>query len=180
MNDTDAILRELLDRRILILDGARGTMIQRRGLTEADYRGARFASHARDLKGNMDILALTRPDVLSDIHDAYLQAGADIIETNTFGATSIVQSEYGLEAAAYDINVEAARAARRCADAWSKKTPSKPRFVAGSIGPLNKTLSLSPSVADPGYRAATFDQVRDAYAEQVRGLIEGGADVLLV
>jgi 5-methyltetrahydrofolate--homocysteine methyltransferase len=180
MNDTDSTLRELLERRILVLDGAMGTMIQRRGLSEADYRGARFASHGRDLKGDMDVLALTRPDVLGAIHEEYLAAGADIIETNTFGATTIVQSEYGLEAAAYDINVESARIARRCADAWSKKTPGKPRFVAGSIGPLNKTLSLSPSVADPGYRAATFDQVRDAYAEQVRGLVEGGADILLV
>ena len=178
MNDTDSVLRELLDKRILVIDGAMGTMIQRRGLSEADYRGARFEHHARDLKGNMDVLALTRPDVLREIHDAYFDAGADVVETNTFGATTIVQSEYGLEAAAYDMNVAAARAARQSADEWSKR--GKRRFVAGSIGPLNKTLSLSPSVADPGYRAATFDQVRDAYAEQVRGLIEGGADVLLV
>ena len=180
MNDTESTLRELLGRRVLILDGAMGTMIQRRGLTEADYRGARFDRHPKDLKGNTDVLALTRPDVLRAIHDAYYDAGADIAETNTFGATSIVQAEYGLEAHAFEINVAAARAARESAQEWTRLTPGKPRFVAGSIGPLNKTLSLSPSVADPGYRAVTFDQVREAYAEQVRGLVEGGADLLLV
>jgi len=180
MSDTETILRELLARRILVLDGAMGTMIQRRGLSEGDFRGARFERHPRDLKGNTDVLALTRPDVLRSIHDQYFDAGADIAETNTFGATTIVQAEYGLETAAYDINVAAARVAKESAREWTRRTPGKPRFVAGSIGPLNKTLSLSPSVADPGYRAVTFDQVRDAYAEQVRGLVEGGADVLLV
>jgi 5-methyltetrahydrofolate--homocysteine methyltransferase len=177
---TETTLRELLARRILVLDGAMGTMIQRRGLSEADFRGGRFERHPKDLKGNTDVLALTRPDVLRAIHDEYFAAGADIAETNTFGATRIVQAEYALDEAAYDINVAAARAAAESAREWTKRTPGKPRFVAGSIGPLNKTLSLSPSVADPGYRAVTFDAVRDAYAEQVRGLIEGGVDILLV
>src|SRR5579884_966225 len=177
---TETTLRELFDERVLVLDGAMGTMIQRQGLSEADYRGARFERHPHDLKGDTDVLALTRPDVLRAIHDAYFDAGADIAETNTFGATRIVQAEYGLADAAYEMNVAAARAARDSAREWTKRTPGKPRFVAGSIGPLNKTLSLSPSVADPGYRAVTFDEVRDAYAEQVRGLVEGGADLLLV
>jgi 5-methyltetrahydrofolate--homocysteine methyltransferase len=157
-----------------------GTMLQRRGLTEADFRGSRFERHPRDLKGNSDVIALSRPDVLRSIHDAYFEAGADIAETNTFGATAIVQAEYGLEAAAYDMNVAAARTAKESAVAWSARTPKKPRFVAGSIGPLNKTLSLSPSVADPGYRAVTFDEVRASYAEQVRALVEGGVDLLLL
>ncbi|HEY3821263.1 MAG TPA: methionine synthase [Polyangiaceae bacterium] len=180
MNDTDAILRELLAKRILVLDGAMGTMIQRRGLSEADFRGSRFERHPSDLKGNFDVLALTRPDVLRSIHDAYFDAGADIAETNTFGATRIVLSEYSLQDTAFEMNVAAARAAKESAREWTKRTPGKPRFVAGSMGPLNKTLSLSPSVADPGYRAVTFDEVRLAYAEQVRGLIEGGVDLLLV
>ena len=180
MNDTDSVLRELLERRVLVIDGAMGTMVQRRGLTEADYRGARFASHGPDLKGNTDVLSITRPDVLRAIHDEYFAAGADIAETNTFGATSIVQSEYGLQDLAHEINVAATRAAKDSAREWTRRTPLRPRFVAGSIGPLNKTLSLSPSVADPGYRAVTFDEVREAYAGQVRALLEGGADLLLV
>ena len=180
MTDTEAKLREFLARRILVLDGAMGTMIQRRGLTEADFRGSRFERHPNDLKGNFDVLALTRPDVLGSIHDAYFEAGADIAETNTFGATRIVLSEYGLQDTAFEMNVAAARTAVESARAWTKRTPGKPRFVAGSMGPLNKTLSLSPSVSDPGYRAVTFDEVRLAYAEQVRGLIEGGVDLLLV
>jgi 5-methyltetrahydrofolate--homocysteine methyltransferase len=180
MTDTDATLRELLARRILVLDGAMGTMIQRRGLSEADFRGSRFERHPNDLKGNFDVLALTRPDVLRSVHDAYFDAGADIAETNTFGATRIVLSEYGLQDTAFEMNVAAARAARESAREWTKRTPDKPRFVAGSMGPLNKTLSLSPSVSDPGFRAVTFDEVRLAYAEQARGLIEGGVDLLLV
>jgi 5-methyltetrahydrofolate--homocysteine methyltransferase len=180
MMDTDATLRELLARRILVLDGAMGTMIQRRGLSEADFRGSRFERHPNDLKGNFDVLALTRPDVLRSIHDAYFDAGADIAETNTFGATRIVLSEYGLQDTAFEMNVAAARAATESAREWTKRTPGKPRFVAGSMGPLNKTLSLSPSVSDPGFRAVTFDEVRLAYAEQARGLIEGGVDLLLV
>jgi len=172
----EAILRE----RILILDGAMGTMVQRHGLTEGDFRGQRFASHTRDLKGNNDLLVLTRPDVISGIHHAYLEAGADIIETSTFNATAIAQADYGLEAIVYELNVAAAALARDAAAAWTAKTPGKPRFVAGAIGPTNRTLSLSPDVNNPAFRAVTFAQVRDAYAEQVRGLLDGGCDVLLV
>ncbi|HLK38351.1 MAG TPA: methionine synthase [Polyangiaceae bacterium] len=180
MNETESILRDLLCKRILVLDGAMGTMIQRRGLAEGDFRGTRFERHGRDLKGDFDVLALTRPDVLGAVHDAYLDAGADIVETNTFNSTSIVQSEYALGDFAREINVAAARVAKASAAAWTQRTPKKPRFVAGAIGPLNKTLSLSPSVADPGYRAVTFDQVRETYAEQIRGLVEGGVDLLLL
>jgi 5-methyltetrahydrofolate--homocysteine methyltransferase len=180
MSDTETTLRELMSQRILVLDGAMGTMIQRRGLKEPDFRGARFERHERDLKGNYDVLTLTRPDVVRAVHDAYFEAGADLVETDTFNATSIVQTEYALANCAYEMNVAAARLAKESAQEWTKRTPNKPRFVAGSMGPLNKTLSLSPSVADPGYRAVTFDQVREAYAEQVRGLVDGGADVLLV
>ncbi len=174
------LLQSLLQRRILVLDGAMGTMIQRHKLAEADYRGARFAKHDREIKGNSDVLCLTRPDVIAGIHAEYLEAGADVIETNTFGATSLVQAEYDLAAAAYDMNVEGARLAKKIAADYTAKAPDKPRFVAGSMGPLNRTLSISPSVEDPSFRAVSFDQVRDAYAEQVRGLLDGGADLLLV
>src|SRR5262245_59735297 len=178
--DTKTLLSRLLAERILVLDGAMGTMIQRRQLTEADFRGERFRSHAHDLKGDMDVLVLTRPDVISDIHHQYLEAGADIIETNTFNGTAIVQADYGLDAIAYELNVEAAKLARAAADEWTRRTSGKPRSVAGSIGPMNKTLSISPDVNDPAFRAATFDQVNDAFNEQVRGLIDGGCDVLLL
>src|SRR5262245_147228 len=178
--DTKTTLERLLAERIVVLDGAMGTMIQRRQLTEADFRGERFRSHAHDLKGDMDVLVLTRPDVISDIHHQYLEAGADIIETNTFNGTSIVQADYGLESLAYELNVEAAKLARAAADEWTRRTPGRPRFVAGSIGPMNKTLSISPDVNNPAFRAATFDQVKDAFKEQVRGLIDGGCDVLLL
>jgi 5-methyltetrahydrofolate--homocysteine methyltransferase len=174
------LLQSLLQRRILVLDGAMGTMIQRHKLGESDYRGARFASNRKDLKNNSDVLVLTRPDIIAGIHAEYLEAGADIIETNTFGATSLVQSEYDLQAAAYDMNVEGAKLAKKVAADYTAKNPDKPRFVAGSIGPLNRTLSVSPSVDDPSYRAVTFDQVRDTYAEQVRGLLDGGVDLLLL
>ncbi|MSP17517.1 MAG: methionine synthase [Myxococcales bacterium] len=173
-------LEALLAKRIVVLDGATGTMIQQRALTEADYRGERFASHARDLQGDNDLLCLTRPDVIEEIHDAYLDAGADLVETNTFNATAISQAEYGLEALAHELNVAAARIARRAADRATARDPSRPRFVAGSIGPLSKTLSLSPRVNEPGFRAVSFDEVREAYAEQARGLLEGGVDALLV
>ncbi len=173
-------LAALLDRRILVLDGAMGTMVQRRRLGEEDFRGTRFAAHPRDLKGDNDLLVLTRPDVIREIHDEYLAAGADIIETSTFNGTAIAQADYGLEALVYELNVAAGRLARAAADEWTARTPDKPRFVAGAIGPTNKTLSLSPDVNDPAFRAVTFDQVRDAYAEQVRGLIDGGCDVLLI
>jgi 5-methyltetrahydrofolate--homocysteine methyltransferase len=173
-------IRDLAAHRILVLDGAMGTMVQRHRLGETDYRGERFAEHPRELKGDNDVLCLTRPDVIAGIHEAYLAAGADIIETNTFNGTAISQGDYGLEAAVPAINLEGARLARRAADEWTARTPDRPRFVAGSIGPMNRTLSLSPDVNDPAFRAVTFDQVRAAYAEQVRGLLEGGVDLLLV
>ena len=165
--------------RILILDGAMGTMIQRRGLTEADYRGSRFASHSHELKGNSDVLVLTRPDVILDIHRLYLEAGADIVETNTFSAQAISQADYALEDVCYEINREGARLARQACDEWTARTPDKPRFVAGSLGPTNRTLSISPDMNDPSARAVTFDQMKDAYKVQVRGLVDGGADLLL-
>ncbi len=168
------------DRRILVLDGAMGTMIQRHALTEADFRGARFAGHGRDLRGDNDLLVLTRPDVIRGVHDAYLAAGADIIETNTFNSTAISQADYGLEALAYELNVEGARLAREAAAAWTAKTPDKPRFVAGAIGPTNRTLSISPDVNNPAFRALTFDELREAYTDQVRGLMDGGCDALLI
>ena len=172
----DAALRE----RVLILDGAMGTMIQRRGLGEADFRGERFAGHARDLAGDNDLLVLTRPDVIEAIHDEFLAAGADIIETNTFSGTAIAQADYGLEAVVYELNRAAAQLARAAAARWSERTPDRPRFVAGAIGPTNRTLSISPDVNDATFRAATFDALRDAYAEQARGLIDGGCDLLLI
>jgi 5-methyltetrahydrofolate--homocysteine methyltransferase len=163
-----------------VLDGAMGTMIQRHRLSEADYRGERFRDHARDLKGDNDLLCLTRPDVVLGIHREYLDAGADLIETNTFNATPVSQADYGLESFAYELNVAAARLAKQAAAEFTARTPEQPRFVAGAIGPMNKTLSISPDVNDPAFRAVTFDQVRDAYREQVRGLLDGGADILLV
>src|SRR5690242_18781541 len=156
-------LSALLRERILVLDGAMGTMVQRHALDEAAFRGERFARHGRDLKGDNDILVLTRPDVIRGIHDAYLEAGADVIETSTFSATAIAQADYGLEDVVYELNVEGARLARAAADAWTARTPDRPRFVAGALGPTNRTLSISPDVNDPTKRAVTFDQVRDAY-----------------
>ncbi len=171
-------LRDLLAQRILILDGAMGTMVQRHNLVEADYRGSRFEAHAKDLKGNNDLLCLTRPDVIGGIHAAYLEAGADILETNTFNATRVSQAEYGLEDLAYELNVAGARLAREVADKFS--TPEKPRFVAGVLGPTSRTCSLSPDVNDPGFRNVTFDALVDDYYQSARGLVEGGADILLV
>ena len=173
-------LSELLRERILILDGAMGTMIQRHKLQEADFRGERFKDHPQDLQGNNDILVLTKPDVIRSIHDEYLAAGSDMVETNTFNGTSVAQSDYGLEHAVFDMNVAAARVAREACDAWTAKTPDRPRFVVGAIGPTNRTLSISPDVNDASYRAITFDGLCDSYAEQVHGLIEGGVDVLMV
>jgi len=170
----------LLKERILLLDGAMGTMIQRYKLSEEDYRGERFEDFSKDLKGNNDLLSLTRPEVIRKIHEAYLEAGSDIIETNTFNATSISQADYQMEDLVYEINFESARIAAEAAAAFSERTPDKPRFVAGSIGPTNKTTSLSPDVNDPGFRAVTFDEMKDSYKEQVKGLVEGGADLLLV
>ena len=175
-----AEIRKLLKEGVLLLDGAMGTMIQQYNLEEKDYRGERFKDHPSDLKGNNDLLSLTRPDVISQIHEAYLEAGSDIIETNTFNSTSISQADYQMEAVVYEINFESARIAAEAASAFSKLTPGKPRFVAGSIGPTNKTTSLSPDVNDPGYRAISFDEMKEAYIEQCRGLVEGGVDLLLV
>lgn len=164
----------------MVLDGAMGTMIQRHTLTEEDFRGERFKNHQHPLKGNNDLLSLTRPDIILDIHRQYLEAGADIIETNTFSGTTIAQADYHLEDAVYDINLESARLAKQAATEYTLKNPNKPRFVAGAIGPTNRTASLSPDVNNPGYRAITFDQLVTAYKEQARGLIDGGSDVLLV
>ncbi len=173
-------IQHLLDQRILVLDGAMGTMIQRHELGEADFRGERFADHPQDLKGNNDLLVLTRPDVIEGIHLEYLRAGADIVETNTFSAQRVSMADYGVEDLVYEMNVEAAKIARRAADTITSETPDKPRFVAGSIGPTNKTLSLSPDVTDPTFRAISFDELVEAYAEQVRGLVDGGVDLLLI
>ncbi len=175
-----AALQEALTRRILVFDGAMGTMIQRLKPDEATYRGARFASFGKDVKGNNDLLCLTQPDVIRDIHTAYLEAGADIIETNTFSSTSIAQADYGMQDLAYELNVMGAKLAREAADAMSAKTSDKPRFVAGSIGPTNKTASISPDVNDPGYRNVSFDELKTAFREQAEGLIAGGADLLLL
>jgi 5-methyltetrahydrofolate--homocysteine methyltransferase len=180
MTHPAAALEALLAERILILDGAMGTMIQRHGLTEADYRGARFADWPRDLKGNNDLLVLTRPDVIRDIHAAYLEAGADILETNSFNANRVSLADYGMEALAFELNEAAARLARACADDWTRRTPDKPRFVAGVLGPTNRTASISPDVNDPGFRNIDFDALVSAYAEAARGLIAGGVDLLMV
>ena len=177
-----AALPELLKNRILILDGAMGTMIQQRKLSEDDYRGLpvskRFATHPIDLKGNNELLSLTRPDVILDIHRKYLEAGADIIETNTFGATSVAQDDYQLGPLAYEMNLESARLAKKACDEFS--SADKPRFVAGAIGPTPKTASISPDVNDPGARNVTFEELRAAYREQAEALYEGGADIFLV
>ena len=178
--DCTDLLKTLMARRILILDGAMGTMVQRHKLVEADYRGDRFTDHPKDLKGNNDLLLLTRPDVIRGIHAAYLEAGADIIETNTFNATVISQAEYGLESVVHEINVTGARLAREVCDEYTAKNPDKPRFVAGVLGPTSRTCSLSPDVNDPGYRNVTFDALVDDYVAAARGLTEGGADLLLI
>ena len=167
-------------QRILVLDGAMGTMIQRHKLEEEDFRGTRFAQHPSPLKGNNDLLALTRPDILRGIHDAYFEAGADIVETNTFSSTTIAQADYGLESAVWDLNVASARIAREAALAWTAKNPDQPRFVAGSVGPTNRTASISPDVNDPGYRAVTFNELVEAYQQQMEALMEGGVDALLI
>ena len=173
-----AQLPELLGQRILILDGAMGTMIQRYKLGEADYRGERFKQHPKDLKGNTELLQFTRPDVITEIHEGYLEAGADLIETTTFGATSIAQEDYALAAVAREMNVAAARLARAACDKFS--TADKPRFVVGALGPTPRTASISPDVNDPAVRNTSFDALRAAYFEQAEGLLEGGADILLV
>ena len=176
---TKPLLEALLARRILVLDGAMGTMVQRYGLTESDFRGERFLESGRDLKGNNDLLVLTRPDVISEIHRQYLEAGADLIETNTFSSTAIAQADYGLESIVYELNLEGAKLARAAADEWTARTPDRPRFVAGSIGPTNRILSISPDVNNPAFRNMTFDELSRAFKEQLRGLIDGGCDLLL-
>jgi 5-methyltetrahydrofolate--homocysteine methyltransferase len=176
---TQELLERLLAERILILDGAMGTMVQRHKLQEADFRGERFRDHPRDLKGCNDLLCLTQPQIIEEIHRQYLDAGADIVETNTFNSTSISMADYGLESIVYELNKSAAELARRACDEFTALTPDKPRFVAGSIGPTNRTASLSPDVNNPGFRAVTFDDLVTAYTEQIAGLIDGGADVLM-
>jgi 5-methyltetrahydrofolate--homocysteine methyltransferase len=181
--DRTAQLTRLMQERILVLDGAWGTMIQERRLEEADFRGPAACglhNHRGELKGDNDLLVLTRPDVVRDIHDAYFAAGADITETNTFSATRIAQADYGLSERAREINRAAAAIARECADRWTARTPYKPRFVAGALGPTNRTASISPDVNDPGARNVTFDELAGAYGEAIDGLTEGGADLLLV
>ena len=170
MPDRTALLDSLLKRRILILDGAMGTMIQGYRLSEADYRGSRFRDHSHDLKGNNDLLTLTQPQIIREIHDQYLAAGADVIETNTFNSTSIAQTDYHLQPVVYELNREAARLARAAADACAARDPQRPRFVAGALGPTNRTASISPDVNDPGFRNTSFDELRAAYAEAGRGL----------
>ncbi len=177
-SEKSAALTKALATRILVLDGAMGTMIQRRKLEEADYRGTRFANHKIDVKGNNDLLNLTQPAIIREIHSEYLAAGADIIETNTFSGTRIAQADYALEDVVAEINREGAKLAREAADAFS--TPDRPRFVAGALGPTNKTASISPNVNDPGFRNVTFDELRAAFREQAEALVDGGADLLLV
>ncbi len=175
---------EELDRavkeRILILDGAMGTMIQRHKLDEEGYRGERFKDFDRDLKGNNDLLVLTQPEIIRDIHSGYLEAGADIIGTNTFNAQAISQADYGLEDISHEMNVAAAKLAREAADDWEARTPDRPRYVAGAMGPTNRTASISPDVNNPGFRNVSFDDLVEAYSTQVRGMIEGGVDLILI
>ncbi len=178
--DRIAALKAAAAERVLVLDGSWGVMIQKYKLSEEDYRGSQFADHSMPQKGNNDLLILTRPDIITDLHDAYYAAGADISETNTFSSTSIGMSDYGMESQVRALNLEAARLGRESADRWSAEEPHKPRFLAGSIGPLNRTLSISPDVNDPSARSVTFDEVYNAYREQVLALHEGGVDLFLV
>lgn len=182
MNTTEKKLRDLFEKRILMIDGAMGTMIQRYKLQEADYRGDRFKDWHMDIKGNNDLLCLTRPDIIKAIHKEYLAAGANIIETNTFNAQRVSMADYEMQEIAFEINVAAARIAKEAITEFCAETGADPNehFVAGAIGPMNKTLSLSPDVNNPGYRAITFDEVADAYCEQIKALVEGGADILLI
>jgi 5-methyltetrahydrofolate--homocysteine methyltransferase len=179
-SDARTTLEGLLEKRVMVLDGAMATMIQRLHLSEAEFRGERFKNVSRDVKGDYDLLAITGPDIIAGLHHDYLAAGSDIITTNTFNSTAVAQARYGLESIAYELNVAASRLAiEACAD-WSARTPDKPRFVAGSIGPTNKPLSRSPDIHKPAFRSLTFDALKHAYKEQVGGLIDGGCDLLLV
>jgi len=171
-------IKDILKEKILILDGAMGTMIQRYNLKEKDFRGTQFMNSENDLKGNNDLLSITRPEIIKEIHLEYLKAGADIIETNTFSGTTIAQADYKLESAIYDINFQSAKIAKEAAKEFS--TPEKPRFVAGAIGPTNRTASISPKVEDPSFRHVTFDDLRIAYKQQVEALLDGNVDLLLV
>ena len=177
--DRTELLTRLMRERILIMDGAMGTMIQQHKLSESDFRGS-FHDHSHDLRGDNDLLVLTQPDVVRAIHDEYPAAGADIIETNTFSATGIAQADYGMQGRAYDINYAAAKIARAACDEWTARTPDKPRFVAGAMGPTNRTASISPDVNDPGARNVTYDELVAAYGVAMAGLVEGGADLILV
>jgi len=173
-------IEKTLKNKILVLDGAMGTMLQEYKFTEEDFRTERFKEHPCPLQGNNDLLSLTQPEAIKEIHRKYFEAGADIVETNTFSSTSIGMSDYQMESLVYELNYESARLAKEVAEEFTKQNPNKPRFVAGSIGPTNRTASMSPDVNDPGYRAVTFDDLVEAYSEQVQGLVEGGSDVLLV
>lgn len=173
-------IEKTLKDKILVLDGAMGTMLQEYKFTEEDFRTERFKEHPCPLQGNNDLLSLTQPEAIKEIHRKYFEAGADIVETNTFSSTSIGMSDYQMESLVYELNYESARLAKEVAEEFTKQNPNKPRFVAGSIGPTNRTASMSPDVNDPGYRAVTFDDLVEAYSEQVKGLVEGGSDVLLV
>ena len=175
-----AQLYQALNQRILVLDGAMGTMLQRYNFTEEDYRGERFKDWESSLKGNNDLLSLTQPKAIEEVHRKYLEADADIIETNTFSGTTIAMADYHMEELVYELNFESAKIARKVCDEFTAKNPDKPRFVAGSIGPTNRTASLSPDVNDPGFRAITFDQLRIAYKQQAEALLDGGSDILLV
>jgi len=179
-NESDALLRTLFQKRIALLDGAMGTMIQRHPLTEEDFRGERFKDHGHDLKGNNDILSITRPDIIKGIHRAYFEAGSDIVETNTFSTTTVSQADYALEGAVREINLAGAKVAREAADEYMAAHPGRKVFVAGSVGPTNRTASMSPDVNNPGYRAVTFDGLVIAYSEQVEALLDGGVDLLLL
>ena len=173
-------IKEILEQRILVLDGAMGTMLQRYKFTEEDFRGERFKDWEHPLQGNNDLLSLTQPEAIADVHRKYFAAGADIVETNTFSGTTIAMADYHMEDLVYELNYESARIAKKVADEFTEKEPNKPRFVAGSIGPTNKTASMSPDVNDPGYRAISFDELRIAYKQQVEALLDGGSDLLLV
>ncbi len=173
-------IQECLNERILVIDGAMGTMIQQYKLEEKDYRGDRFRDWHKDVKGNNDLLSLTQPQIIQAIHKSYLDAGADIIETNTFSSTSIAQADYDMQELAYELNVAAAQCAKKAVDEFLSTHAGTVKFIAGAIGPLNKTLSLSPDVNNPGFRSVTFDEVADAYYEQIRGLVDGGVDLLLI
>lgn len=175
-----AEIKRLIKERILVLDGAMGTMIQRYDLNEADYRGDRFANHTCDVKGNNDLLSITRPEIIKEIHKQYFDAGADIVETNTFSGTTIAMADYEMEDLVYELNYESARIAKEVADEFTANEPNKPRYVAGAMGPTNRTASISPDVNDPAYRAVSFDDLRRAYKQQAIALIEGGVDVLLI